>query len=183
MEHEDHALVTAYLGGDRGAAETLILRYERLVFNIARRMVGKPEDARDVAQNVFLEAFEHLATFDARYPFRSWLGRIAVNESLDHLAARKTGEPLDEAWPASGPGPGEVMNGIDLSRVVEGALLRLKPDLRAVVLLRYFMDLSYREIGSLLEVPEKTVKSRLFTSRQVLRDLLAGHGAVESWES
>ncbi len=180
MELEDHALVAAYLGGDRGAAETLIVRHERLVFNIARRMVGEPEDARDIAQNAFLKALEHLASFDARYPFRGWLSRIAINESLNHLAARRPSDALDDQWPAPGPGPGEVMSGLDLSRVVERALLRLKPDHRAVVLLRYFLDMSYREIGKILELPEKTVKSRLFTSRQILKELLASHGALES---
>src|SRR5580765_6078903 len=164
METEDHALVTAYLSGERGAAEALIERYQRLVFNIARRMAGQ-QDAPDIAQNVFLKAFEHLATFDARYPFRSWISRIAVNESLDHLAARRPNDPLDGDWPAPGPGAGEAMNGIDLSRTVERALLRLQPDLRSVVVVRYFLALSYREMGRLLDLREKGVKSRLFTSR------------------
>ena len=180
MELEDDALVAACLGGDRGAAETLIVRYQRSVFNIARRMVGQPEDARDIAQNVFVKAFENLATFDSRYAFRSWIARIAINESLNHLVLRKPAAPLDEQWPSPHPGPGEVMIGIDLSRIVEGALLRLKPDYRCVVLLRYYHDLNYREIATVLDVPEKTVKSRLFTARQLLKEALASHGAAEA---
>jgi RNA polymerase sigma-70 factor (ECF subfamily) len=178
MEADDRDLVAGCLRGDRGAAEALIERYQRPVFNIARRMVAQPEDARDVAQNVFLKAFQHLATFDARYPFRGWIGRIAVNESLDWLAARRPGEPLDEEWPDAGSGTGT--DGIDLARAVDRALARLEPHYRSVVVLFYFLDLSYREIGRLLELPEKTVKSRLFTSRQQLRGMLAGHDRVES---
>lgn len=180
MEPEDATIVAECLGGNRAAFEILVARYERRVWNVARRMVGKAEDAQDIAQNVFLKVFENLGSFDPAYPFRAWITRIAVNESLNFLQQRRPSDPLPDDRPSGELGPGELVNALDLSRAVERALRRLSPDYRAVVVLRYFLDLSYREMATVLEVPEKTVKSRLFTSRQLLREALAGQGALEA---
>ena len=180
MQPDDETLVAGCLEGDDAAFEALVGRHEKLVFNVARRMVGHAEDARDIAQTVFLKVFENLHGFDRRYRFRSWITRITINESINHLGARKGTEPLDERWPSAGPGPGEIVSGAERSRSVDVALCGLQVDYRAVIVLRHFLDYSYREMAMILEIPEKTVKSRLFTARQLLKDALASQGVMES---
>lgn len=181
MEPDDETLVREFLGGDGKAFEALLGRHERIVFNVALRMVGNQEDARDVAQSVFLKVYQNLGRFDPRFPFRSWVSRIAINESLNLLHRRRDdGEPIDETWPSTDRDPRDIASSGEVSRTVGKALRSLKPDYRAVVILRHYLDCSYQDMASILEIPEKTVKSRLFTARQQLRDALAGRGVLES---
>ncbi len=93
-EDSDGILVQRCRAGDRRAFEALVGRYEKPVFNAALRMLRNPEDARDVAQTVFLKAFEHLADYDPKYRFYSWIYRIALNESINILNGRKRLEPI-----------------------------------------------------------------------------------------
>ena len=180
MEPDDETLVREFLEGDGKAFGVLLARHERTVFNVALRMVGNRDDARDVTQSVFLKVYQNLGRFDPRFQFRTWIGRIAINESFNVVNHRKDGEPIDEHWPSTDRDPGEVARSGDVSRAVGQALGSLKPDYRAVVILRHYLDCSYRDMASMLEIPEKTVKSRLFTARQLLRDALAGRGVLES---
>ncbi len=180
MQPDDETLVADCLRGNGVAFEILVGRYEKLVYNVARRMVGQVEDARDIAQTVFLKVFENLKGFDRRYRFRSWITRITINESINHLGARKGAEPLDERWPSAERGPGEIVSGAERSRAVDVAVRGLQLDYRVVIVLRHFLEYSYREMATILEIPEKTVKSRLFTARQLLKDALASQGAMES---
>jgi RNA polymerase sigma-70 factor (ECF subfamily) len=177
-EDDDAALVRRCREGDRAAFEQLVVRYQKPVYNAGLRLLRDAEDARDVAQTTFLKVFEHLGDYDPKYRFYSWIYRIAVNEALDALGTRKsfegiTGEEADEA-----PGPERQVEGEQLSRAIEDALMRIKPELRTVVVLRHFLHLSYQDMGDILLLPEKTVKSRLYTARQVLRDQLLRRGTV-----
>src|SRR5690349_3341512 len=88
QEDTDEALVARCRNGDAGGCAILVSRYERPVFNLAFRMLGDREDARDVAQTAFLKALESLARFDPRFRFFSWLYKIALNEALDLIARR-----------------------------------------------------------------------------------------------
>jgi len=101
-EDDDPALVRRCRDGERSAFEQLVVRYQKPVYNAALRMLHDPQDAMDVAQTTFLKAFEHLADYDPSFKFYSWIYRIAVNESLNALGARKSleainGEEPDEA--------------------------------------------------------------------------------------
>jgi RNA polymerase sigma-70 factor (ECF subfamily) len=181
MEADDHALVRECLNGNTRAFEKLLERYERPVFNAARRMVASEDEARDVAPTVFLRAYESLATFDFQHKFYSWLYRIAINESYKHLGkteASRRMEPLAMEPPALTRNPEEEFGEVELAREVQQALMTMKATHRSVIVLRHFQQCSYREIGYILEIPEKTVKSRLFTARQVLRDRLAARGIL-----
>jgi RNA polymerase sigma-70 factor (ECF subfamily) len=171
-EHDDLTLVERCRRGDRGGFAELVTRYQKAVFNAALRLLHDAEDARDVAQNTFLKAFEHLAEYDPSFKFYSWLYRIAINESLNALKSRKprvqiSGEEADES-----PGPDRFAEGHEAHRAIEGALMHLTPELRAVVVLRHLTQLSYQDIGEILQIPEKTVKSRLYSARQLLREQL-----------
>jgi RNA polymerase sigma-70 factor (ECF subfamily) len=177
-EEDDPALVRRCRAGDRQAFERLVVRYERPVFNVALRMLRDPQDARDVAQTTFLKAFEHLSDYDAGFKFYSWLYRIAVNESLNALGSRRSFEGLNGEEPDEAPGPDREVEGEQTRREIERALMGISPELRSVIVLRHFMHLSYQDMGEILELPEKTVKSRLYSARQLLRDQLLRRGTV-----
>ncbi len=172
------ALIEDCKRGDRKSLELLITRYQRPVYNAAYRLLGDREDARDVAQTVFIRAIERLDQFDPRYRFFSWIYRIAVNESLTQLD-RRNRRTTQESLPIEpGRSPEEDADLAGVHEKIQAALLELTPDHRAVIVLRHFSDLSYREIGEILEIPEKTVKSRIWSARQVLKDKLGQRGIV-----
>jgi RNA polymerase sigma-70 factor (ECF subfamily) len=174
----DDQLVQQCRDGDRGAFTTLLDRYYGVVFNVALRLLSDREDARDVTQVAFLKAYQNLARYDPRYEFRSWVYRIAVNESLNLLKQRNRLEPLDEDRESERRSPEQAAAGAQLRRQVQGALMGLKADYRVVIVLKHFLGCSYQEIGEILQVPEKTVKSRLFSARRQLKERLASKGIV-----
>lgn len=173
----DSDLVSRYRAGDRGAFDEIVHRYHRPVFNAAFRILGEVEDARDVCQSVFLRAFEHLGSYRDELPFFSWLYRIAVNEALRCLQRNRSrrsltvpGEELSE--PGSEDGPHRELLRGEWGEAIDQALRRLTPEHRVVIILRHFMDCSYQDMSAILEIPEKTVKSRLFEARQGLRRVI-----------
>jgi len=176
---DEPGLVAECLAGNRDAFAELLSRYQKPVYNVAFRMVGNREDARDVTQSVFARAFEKLSGFDPERRFFSWIYRIAVHESLDLLQRRRRG---DGATGVEAPEPPDLRTpevdvfGDERTRRVQRAVRGLDRNHRAVVILRHFQQCSYREMAEILEIPEKTVKSRLFEARRLLRDRLAGDG-------
>ncbi|PYQ50544.1 MAG: RNA polymerase [Acidobacteria bacterium] len=180
MEEEelDRIAVDRCLQGDVDAFGVLIERYQRPVFNTVLHMVGDAEDAREVCQQAFMKAFEHLASYDRERKFFSWIYRVAVNESINHLKARKPHETLDERLQHPRANPAERFEELEEWTHLHEAIMNLEPNYRAVVILRHFVHFSYNEIAEILNLPEKTVKSRLFTARQQLREALEakGHG-------
>jgi RNA polymerase sigma-70 factor, ECF subfamily len=171
-EREDARWVAVCLRGDPEAFEPLVRKYERVVFSVALRLVGDYEDARDVTQNAFIRAFERLDQFDPGRKFFSWIYRIAVNESLNLRRARKPQTPLQDGFFEVSSEPLDGLEREELARRVDAALARLSFEYREVIVLRHFAELSYEEIAQATGVPEKTVKSRLFTARQRLAALL-----------
>lgn len=174
-DERDRTLVQRHLDGDRAAAGDLVDRYHRRVFNVALRILGNEQDAEDVTQAVFGKVFDSLETYNPRFRFFSWIYRMAVNESLNAAKRRKRMESLDDhpAIPDTGVAVDDAM---EAEARVEAALMQLKPDDRAVVVLRHFASFSHEEIAEVLEVPARTVKSRLFTACERLRALLLPEG-------
>lgn len=165
----DAALVADCLNGNRDAMNTLVTHYEKPIFNAAFRILGDTQDAADVCQTAFMKAFENLKNYDSKYKFFSWLYKIAVNESLSTLKSRKPGEPGEIEDVSSIPGPERAHDSAAVSRVVQAALMKLSNDQRVLVALKHFSELSYRDIGKILDIPEKTVKSRLYSARQQMK--------------
>jgi len=143
------------------------------------RMLRNSEDARDIAQSVFMKAFQSLSSYDPQYKFYSWIYRMAINESLNILRVRgRSAGPVDERHPEEGAGPSELLADEQRRDVVLEAVDRLKPEHRAVIVLRYFVDRNYEDMGEILGIDAKTVKSRLYTARQLLKDQLSSSGAL-----
>ena len=160
-----------FLNGERAAGDELVNRYHRSVFNVALRMLGNTLDAEDVTQTAFGNAFAALESYDPKYRFFSWIYRMTVNESLNTLKRRRNVVSLDGSFDV--PAPDALSHSAaEAEERVGRALLELKPDDRAVVVLKHFVSFSYEEISDVLGVPVKTVKSRLFTARERLRESL-----------
>lgn len=177
-ETEDLQLVREVQQGSRESFDRLVVRYEKAIFNATYRILRDYEDAKDVTQNVFVKAFENLASFNGNHRFFSWIYRIAVNESINLCKSRKRFEPADDIQVEEHNTPEKLLRRTELDGIVQAALMSLAFEYRVVVVLRHFNDCDYREIGEILEIPEKTVKSRLFTARALLRDRLAGRGIL-----
>lgn len=173
---DEEGLLDRSLEGDGGAFGRLIDRYQRALFNVSLRMVGNSEDAKDITQTVFLKAYQNLRSFDRRHRFFSWVYRIMINESLNHLSRARRTEPLDERMVSDESGPDEECARRRLGDSIQSALMELSPDYRQVVILRHFVQLSYQEMSDVLEIPEKTVKSRLHTARQLLGEIFTKRG-------
>lgn len=171
----DNELVERFRKGDQEAFGELVVRYQRPIYNAAYWVVRKPEDASDVAQNVFLKVAEHLDDYDPRYKFFSWIYRIAVNEALNLLRRNGREEGLDDEVELRDEGavdPEQQLNDSQVTMQVRRALMGMSINDRTVLVLRHFSECGYKEIGEILDLDEKTVKSRLYEARQRLRDTL-----------
>ena len=146
-----------------------MIQYEKPVFNAAYRMLNNREDASDVTQTVFLKVYENFDSFDPSRRFFSWVYRITLNESINWLSKQKRLEPLQHETAADSKSPEQEVDSAQLSAAVQAALMTIKADYRSVVILKHFLGCSYMEISDVLEVPEKTVRSRLYSARQLLK--------------
>lgn len=179
MKTDLQSLAAAFAGGRQEAFEEIYQALERPVFNVAFRMVGDRDDARDICQITFIKACQRIGDYDPRYRFFSWVYRIAVNESFNHIKrhGRRSLTVPEKASPA--PSPEAVYHGRELGRLIQDALMRLPERQRATVTLRHFRDCSYRDIANILDVPVSTVKSDLYLARQQLQQRLQAAGALK----
>ena len=169
---DEERLIRRCLAGDSRAFEPLVERYHRPLFGVAVRMLGNRDEAQDVTQTVFLKAYQALASCDPHRRFFSWIYRILINECLNTIRSRRPTQEIDAtmASPARSTDPVEVA---ETRRRVRRAMLQLTDAQRDVIVMRHFADMRYDAIAAALGVPEKTVKSRLFSARQRLCELLA----------
>jgi RNA polymerase sigma-70 factor, ECF subfamily len=171
---DDATAVKRCLNGEPAAFEALVARYQQVLFNVAFRMLGDYEDARDAAQNTFVKAYEKLATYDPDRRFFSWIYRILMNECLNlrrRSAIHVLGERTADA--VAGRSSPDAVETAERKRDVKHAILALSPAYREVIVLRHFAALSYEEMSEAIGVPAKTVKSRLHSARQQLASELA----------
>jgi RNA polymerase sigma-70 factor, ECF subfamily len=171
QDANDADLVTRTLAGETEAFEVLVNHHQRVLFRVALRMLGDYADAADATQSAFIKAYERLGSFDPRFRFFSWIYRILVNECLNTRRSRKPHEETGPE-PAADSTPFEAAASAELRVRVQRALLTLPIESRQVVVLRHFAGLSYDEIAEAVGVPSKTVKSRLYSARQRLCELL-----------
>ena len=158
----------------------LVSTYEQVVYSVTHRMVGNTEDARDLTQNVFLKAYRNLGSFDPSHRFFSWIYRISINEALNFLRQRRPNQELDETLHSHAAGPDDDTHGAQVRDVLQSALQDLSDEYRQVIMLRHFLNRSHQEMSELLNVPEKTVKSRLYSARQLLAKALRRRGVTSA---
>lgn len=173
---QEKNLVARCQQGDRQALDALIRQYERPIYNAAFRMLGDSDEAADVTQTTFLKAFENIDSFDVNRSFFSWIYRIALNAAIDQLKRGERLEPWVES-PADGADrPYDRAARAETADRLQAALMDIGDDSRTVLVLRYFSECSYHQIGEILGVPDKTVKSRLYSARQQLKARLERDG-------
>ncbi|HEX5951058.1 MAG TPA: sigma-70 family RNA polymerase sigma factor [Actinomycetota bacterium] len=179
----DADLVRRYLEGDVEAFGALVERHERRVYNLALRMTGREEDARDATQEAFLSALRKLKTFRGEAAFTTWMHRVTVNACYDLLRRRQRAPLLrerdEDAGPRPEPASPDHADEVDLSIDVRAALLQVPLDFRAVLILCDVQDQSYEDAAEALGVPVGTVKSRLHRGRVALARALGPPEARE----
>ena len=179
MTWTDEELVAKSVGGDHDSFNELVLRWERPIYALAYRTIGREEDARDVCQETFLRAFRALPRFRGEAKFSSWLYRIALNLCRDWIRReRRTPvvqppEDMDLIEMAAAAEPSESIEDLvarkDLSRLVEQAMTRLPEEQRTAIVLKEYHGLTFQEIAELVGCPLSTVKTRLYQGLIVLR--------------
>jgi RNA polymerase sigma-70 factor, ECF subfamily len=177
-EADDSELIHRFQEGNDQAFGTLMARHERRVYNLAYRMLGNSEDARDATQDAFLSCFRHLTAFRGDSAFSTWLHRIAVNACYDALRRRRDTTSLDDRpiEPGSFPDHADQTSAaVDIQR----ALGSVPPDFRVVVVMHEIQDMPLEDIASILAVPVGTVKSRLHRGRVALGRALSARARRE----
>ena len=172
----ENDLIDAARRGDRQAYGELVRRHCDGTINVVYRMCGDPDLAEEAAQEAFLRAWQSLGRYNSRFPFRNWVYRIAINAALDTLRRRPQQVDLDDLpLHASNGEPEKVFEDRERAEQVRKALKKLPAHTRAVLVLREYEGLSYKEIAAMLEIPIGTVMSRLNYARNQLRQSLAAY--------
>lgn len=186
--NSDEALIAACKRGDTAAFETLVLRHQCMLFNVALRMVGSYEDAADIVQDAFIAAWNKISDFRGEARFSTWLTAIVVNLTRNRIRQRTVGEqrsayslnaPLPDCAegllpdpPSLAPSALEQLVETELRQMVQHCIEALDQGFREVLVLRDMQELSYEEVGTALQLREGTVKSRLFRARDAIKDCL-----------
>jgi len=182
-------LVRRCLAGDAAAWEELVQRHHRRIYNICYRFAGSADDAQDLTQEVFIKMYRTLKSYDGgKGAFMTWVTTITRNLLVDHFRKTKQDRvtdsldaapsehedamPLSEQIEDHGAAPDTRAQSQQVGETVHKALQKLSPDLREAVILRDLQDMDYREIATVLKVPEGTVKSRINRGRAELARLL-----------
>lgn len=195
----DEELVARAQAGDLESFNQLVTRWERPIFALAYRTLGREEDARDVVQEAFLRAYRGLRGFKGQAKFSSWLYRITVNLCRDWIRRERRApvvqvpegtDPVDLADGMAAPVESveDLVSRREMSQAVARAMAELPEEQRAAILLKEYHGLTFQEIADLLECPLSTVKTRLYQGLSVLRRRLERRQAEEaslrraSWE-
>lgn len=176
---EDASLIERSLAGEPEAFGQLVQKYQDRLYNTLVRVCGDAEEARDVAQDAFVQAFVKLETFRGGSAFYTWLYRIAFNQAISRRRRRKPTASLDEARDAAGsepcddgPAPEANLDREERAAMVQTALAALSEEHRSVLVLREIDGADYESISEILDVPVGTVRSRLHRARIQLKEEL-----------
>jgi len=183
---DDHRLIAECLEGNTAAFGELVRRYQDRLYSTIYRLTENAEDAQDVAQEAFLNAYQSLDSFKGDSLFFTWLYRIAVNTAISHRRKRRVlaridigpaGDSLLEpADPSDLSRPGHAIEQVEQEQKIHQALARLSPEHRAVLVMKDLEGQKYEEMAEALEVPIVTIRSRLHRARLELRELLEQDG-------
>jgi len=182
IDREEIAVVSRVLEGERDAFAFLVDRYKGPIFNLAYRLTGSYEDARDLAQETFLRAYGNLGRFDRKKKFFTWLYTIALNLIRNHRKKNSClsrhgldGETVSAAEPGRYDGDSEQrMIDAERVRMMERAMERMPHDFREALLLRFHQGLSFEDIAAVLEISPSGAKMRVYRGVELLRELIDG---------
>jgi RNA polymerase sigma-70 factor (ECF subfamily) len=188
MTRTDEELVARAQGGDIESFNQLIVRWERPIYALAYRVIGKEEDARDVCQDAFLRAYRALPGFKGQAKFSSWLYRIALNLCRDWIRRQRRApvsqmpEDADATELAAERGPVESIEELvarrELSAIVEQAMSVLSDEQRTAIILKEYHGMTFQEIADMQGCPLSTVKTRLYQGLSLLRRRLEQEGQL-----
>jgi RNA polymerase sigma-70 factor (ECF subfamily) len=186
MTTTDEELVARAQGGDIESFNQLIVRWERPIYALAYRVIGREEDARDVCQDAFLRAYRALPGFKGQAKFSSWLYRIALNLCRDWIRRQRRApvsqlpEDTDAIELATETGPVESIEDLvarrELSAIVEEAMSELSEEQRTAIILKEYHGMTFQEIADMQGCPLSTVKTRLYQGLSLLRRRLEQQG-------
>ena len=176
---DDALLIDEVLAGDTSAFGELVLRYQDRLFNTLTYVVGSCEEAEDVVQDAFVQAFVKLGTFQRASAFYTWLYRIAFNLAVSRKRRRRPERSVDEVRDLTGDepvddgeAPGDRLEHHESAEQVQAALERVSDEHRAILVLREIEGFCYEKIADVLDLPVGTVRSRLHRARMALREEL-----------
>ena len=170
-EVEDRDLVLRARKGSVDAYNALVSRWEQRIYNYLLRITGSPEDSMDLSQEAFLRAYQGLARLDDASRFGSWLYRIAHNEAISHVRRKRPETAMDAVEQIPAPVP--RMAPVEVTLAVEAALGKLSEEQREAVVLKVYEGFKFEEIAEILGCPASTIKSRVYTGLDLLKEMLA----------
>lgn len=173
-DETDEELVRRHKSGDPSAFGVLVERHQRRIYNLAFRMLGRPEDAADATQDAFITGMQKLAGFRGASSFTTWLHRVTVNICYDALRKRSREVPVEDQEETDAVAPGDVADESATAVDVQRALLAVPKEFRAVLVLHDVQGVPYEAIAESLGAPIGTVKSRLHRGRVALARALRG---------
>lgn len=182
MRSSEADLIKRILAGEKQLFAQVIDQFQKPIYNLAYRMTGNREDARDLAQETFLRAFKGLASFDPERPFAPWLYRIATNLCIDHGKKRKLrtvplvmedseGGEMERSIADVGNEPGARTVAKETEAEILAAMMELPEKFRVPLILRHLHHYTYEEIGEVMEIPPGTVKTWIYRGRNQLKDI------------
>ena len=167
----DEGIVQRVLSGERELYEVLVRRHNQRLYRAARAILRSENEVEDVMQEAYVQAFAHLSQFRAEARFSTWLTRIAVHEAL--ARKRRAARTTEMEEPVVVVTPEHEAGGRELVKILERAIDALPDNFREVLVMRTVEDMSVADTAAVLDIPEDTVKTRLFRARNLLREAIA----------
>ncbi|HBL75670.1 MAG: hypothetical protein A2W90_17250 [Bacteroidetes bacterium GWF2_42_66] len=170
---DEQKIIGEIIAGHTRQYRILVERYQNPVFRVIIKIVGDAEDAKELTQDVFVKAFESIAQYKPEHKFFSWIYRIAINRALLFVKRKKNFMQIENVPDQFYQVPDQPFEQENRDHLLNGSINELGEHYKSVVLLKYYADLSYADIADTLGIPEKTVKSRLFDARKILKEKLS----------
>jgi len=183
-KNRDLKLIKRCKRGEEPAFAELLTCYRSPIYGLCYRMTHNAEDARDLAQEVFIKVFSLLDRYDEKFAFSSWIFRIATNHCIDHLRRNRMrfmslnghvgadGDEFEIQLPSKGPQPDRVLERREAMDRLQEVIAELPPHYRAITLLRHDQELTYEDIATVLDLPLGTVKARIHRARAMIQQML-----------
>lgn len=179
----DQELIQRVIAGDSNSYRLLVERYQTLVYTIAHRMVRDRTEAEDLTQEIFLKAYRTLDSFREESSFKTWICKIATNRCIDwrrkHVPRQEQTAQVEEAERIPGDldaSPERVLLRLERQQEVQGLLEEMPEKYRSILLMYHFQGMSYKDIAKAQEISPRTVETRLYRAKNMLRERLKGGG-------